>query len=143
MTLKPKALTTGYVDGAWWARSRDLSTELPALLAALAVRLGRVERVSYNLGAWDLAPGRLVVNGQGVRLGGFHAQHPSTLDVIGLNGSRLTLLVLPPATDEATAHRILRAAADRDNTDEVDRLLSTVTVEPSRAIVPCARTGNE
>jgi hypothetical protein len=32
LKLKPKAPTTGYVDGAWWPRSRDLSAELPALL---------------------------------------------------------------------------------------------------------------
>jgi hypothetical protein len=40
LRLRPKALTTGYVDGAWWPRSRDLAAELPALLAVLTVRLG-------------------------------------------------------------------------------------------------------
>src|SRR5439155_16889727 len=43
--LRPEAPTTGHVDGAWWPRSRDLAAELPALLAALAARLGRVHRV--------------------------------------------------------------------------------------------------
>ncbi|WP_250549882.1 DUF5994 family protein [Pseudonocardia sp. H11422] len=38
--MKPKAPISGYGDGAW-PRSRDLSTELPALHAGLAVRLGR------------------------------------------------------------------------------------------------------
>jgi hypothetical protein len=47
--LKPKAPATGYADGVWWPRPRDLSAELPALLAALAVRLGRVQRVCHNL----------------------------------------------------------------------------------------------
>ena len=42
LRLRPKALTTGYVDGAWWPRSRDLAAELPALLAVPAVRLGGV-----------------------------------------------------------------------------------------------------
>ena len=56
LKLKPKAPTTGYVDGAWWPRSRDLSAELPALLAVLAVRLGRVQRVSFNLTDWDATP---------------------------------------------------------------------------------------
>jgi len=49
MKLKPKAPATGYVDGAWWPRSRNLSAELPALQAVLAVRLGRIRRVSDNL----------------------------------------------------------------------------------------------
>lgn len=29
LRLKPKAPTTGYVDGAWWPHSADLPTELP------------------------------------------------------------------------------------------------------------------
>ena len=32
LRLKPKAPTTGYVDGAWWPRSDDLAIELPDLL---------------------------------------------------------------------------------------------------------------
>jgi len=48
LKLKPKAPTAGYVDRAWWPRSRDLSTELPALLAVLAIRLGGVARVSSS-----------------------------------------------------------------------------------------------
>nr|WP_269770356.1 MULTISPECIES: DUF5994 family protein [Mycobacterium] len=43
--LKPKAHQSGYVDGAWWPRSDDLSAELPDLLAVLSVRLGRIDRV--------------------------------------------------------------------------------------------------
>jgi hypothetical protein len=134
LKLKPKAPTAGYVDGAWWPRSRDLSTELPALLTVLAIRLGGVARVSYNLTTWDTAPRHLDVDGHRLRLGGFHAQHPHTVDVIGSNGSRLTLLVLPPATDPVTAHQILMTATRRNNVDSVDQLL-TSTPETERALV--------
>jgi Family of unknown function (DUF5994) len=48
LRLRPKALTTGYVDGVWWPRSRDLAAELPALLAVPAVRLGETPQVSNN-----------------------------------------------------------------------------------------------
>jgi Family of unknown function (DUF5994) len=123
LTLKPNAPTPGCVDGAWWPRSRDLSTELPALLAELATRLGPVARVSHNLDTWDVAPRRLGTVQQ-VRLGGFRAQHPHTVDVIGLNGSRLTLLVLPPATDPVSARQTLATAAGRDNVDGIDHLLA-------------------
>lgn len=134
LKLKPKAPATGHVDGAWWPRSRDLSAELPGLLAVLAIRLGGVERVSYNLPTWDAAPRRLHIGGRQVRLGGFHAQHPHTVDVIGSNGSRLTLLVVPPATDRRTAHRTLMTASRRDNVDSIDRLLTpTATTDPRRA----------
>ncbi len=124
LKLKPKAPTTWDVDGAWWPRSWDLSTELPALLAVLAIRLGRVQQVSYNLSTWNAAPRRLNVDGHQVRLGGFHAQHPHTIDVIASNGTRLTLLVLPPATHPATAHPIMMIAARRNNIDSIDELLT-------------------
>ena len=124
LKLKPKAPTTGYVDGAWWPRSRDLSAELPALLAVLAVRLGRVERVSFNLTDWTTAPRRIAVDGQSVRLGGFHSQHTHTVDVIGPTEPRITLLVIPPETPRATAHQVLMRASGRGNTDNVGELLT-------------------
>lgn len=126
LKLKPKAPTAGDVDGAWWPRSWDLSIELPALLAVLAVRLGRIQRVTYNLTTWNAADRRLNLDGHQVRLGGFHAQHPHTIDVIASNGTRLTLLVLPPATNPATAHPIMMIAARRNNIDSIDTLLTPI-----------------
>jgi Family of unknown function (DUF5994) len=137
LKLKPKAPTTGYVDGAWWPRSWDLSTELPALLAVLAIRLGRIHRVSYNLTTWNAAHRRLNIDGHQVRLGGFHTQHPHTIDVIAPNGTRLTLLVLPPATQPATAHQVLMMAGRRDNVDSIDELLAPIT-----ATAPVPATGD-
>jgi Family of unknown function (DUF5994) len=61
LKLKPKtAIAVGQVDGAWWPRSRDLALELRALLAVLAVRLGRIERVTYHLGDWDPSARKIV-----------------------------------------------------------------------------------
>jgi hypothetical protein len=37
----------------------------------------------------------------------------------------LTLLVVPPETDEEAAHRILAAASEDGNTDGVDALMAT------------------
>lgn len=124
LKLKPKAPATGYVDGAWWPRSQDLSAELPALLAVLAVRLGRVRRVSYNLGAWNPAPRQIDVDGRPVRLGGFHSQVAHTVDVIALDQPPITLLVVPPETTEEIAHDVLLRAAKRDNVDSIDELLT-------------------
>lgn len=135
LKLKPKAPASGYVDGAWWPRSRDLSTELPALLAVLAIRLGRVSQVCYNLTVWDTAHRSLNIDGRQVRLGGFNAQHPHTIDVIAANGTRLTLLVLPPATHLATAHPIMMIAARRDNIDSIDDLLVPITVAKPRSTI--------
>jgi Family of unknown function (DUF5994) len=129
LRLKPKAATTGFVDGGWWPRSRNLAVELPGLLAVLAVRLGRIERVSYHLGDWDQAPARLSIEGGAVRLGGYRAQHADTVDVLAAR-QRVTLLVVPPQTSAQAAHDALMTAGQRGNTDDVEALLN------SRRFVP-------
>ena len=65
LRLKPKAPQTGYVDGAWWPRSDDLTTELPDLLAVLSVRLGPIDRVLYKLSDWAKAPAKLATGPDG------------------------------------------------------------------------------
>ncbi|RZS32781.1 hypothetical protein EV193_111166 [Herbihabitans rhizosphaerae] len=130
LRLRPKAPTTGYVDGAWWPHGRDLSSELPALLAVLAVRLGPVQRVSYNLTEWDTPPRRLTVDGQPTRLAGFLSQPAHTMDVIASDRGRLTLLVVPPDTESSSAHDTMMDAADRDNIDTVDHLLAAPEETP-------------
>jgi hypothetical protein len=127
LRLRPKAPTTGYVDGAWWPRSPDLPSELPALLAVLAVRLGQITRVSYNLTEWDAAPVRVTIDGGRTRLGGFRSQPRHTVDLIGTDRQRVTLLVVPPDTDPVAAHEVMMTAADRDNIDTIHDLLSPET----------------
>lgn len=127
--LKPAEPTTvdaGHVDGAWWPRSRDLATELPALFAALATRLGAVERMAYNLDEWQPANRRLDTGNTRVRLGGFHSQGANTVEVAGADGLRVTLLVVPPETSAASARKISLAAADDHNVERVDTLLARV-----------------
>jgi Family of unknown function (DUF5994) len=122
LKLKSEAPTTGYVDGAWWPRSRDLAAELPALLAVLRNRLGRVERVSYNLNSWGPTERKIQVDGVVVRLAGYRSQHRDTVDVLGPR-LRLTLLVVPPQSTAQAAHGALIAAAQLGNTDSIERLL--------------------
>lgn len=122
LTLKPRAPVTGFVDGGWWPRSRDLPTEVSALLAVLEVRLGPVESVSYHLDDWGPTPRRIMIDGSLVRLAGYRSQHPDTIDVIGAR-LRLTLLVVPPDVSAQVAHGALMAAGHRGNTDTVETLL--------------------
>ena len=134
LRMKPQNASAGHVDGAWWPRSRNLSAELPALLAALQPRLGLAERVTYNLRAWDLAVRKAPVGPHLVRLDGFHSQSPDLLTAIGPGGrTRLTVLVVPPDTAAATAHRVLMTASRPDNTDSTEVLLGA---RPSGAAVP-------
>ena len=124
LRLKPRGAVTGYVDGAWWPRSRDLPAELPALVAVLAIRMGPVESVSYNLDAWEPAPRRITVDGRVVRLAGYRSQHPATIDVLSA-GHRVTLLVVPPEATPEAAQGTLMAAGHRGNADRVEALLRT------------------
>ena len=124
LKLKPKTATAvGQVDGAWWPRSRDLALELRALLAVLAVRLGRIERVTYHLGDWDPSARKIVVDGSAVRLGGFRGQRACTVDVLA-ELHRVTLLVVPAGSAPGPAHRVMLTAGHRDNAHSVAELLS-------------------
>ncbi|SDP96051.1 DUF5994 family protein [Lentzea jiangxiensis] len=123
LRLRPKALTTGHVDGAWWPRSRDLAAELPALLAVLAVRLGDIPRMSYNLTEWDTAPRQIAADGLRVRLNGFWSRPAHTVDLIASDRRRLTLLLVPPDTEPSAAHHAMTCAAEQENIDTVEVLL--------------------
>src|SRR6476646_9846214 len=123
LRLKPKAPHTGYVDGAWWPRSDDLTTELPDLLAVLSVLVVPIKNVLYKLTDWAKAPTKLATGRRAVKLDGYRLQPPNTVEVLGLNRSRNVLLVVPPHTDPDRAHATLMAAAAPDNDSTVDGLL--------------------
>lgn len=123
LRLKAKAPQSGYVDGAWWPHTDDLLTELPDLLAVLSVRLGTIDRVLYNSGEWTISSGKLAIGDRAIRLDGYRNQPPNSIEVLGLNGSRITLLVVPPGTDPLDAHTTMMAAASVQNAATVDDLL--------------------
>ncbi|ETW24719.1 DUF5994 family protein [Mycobacterium gastri] len=122
LRLKPKAPTTGYVDGAWWPHSDDLPIELPDLLAVLSVRLGPIDRVTYHLAEWAEAPTKMRIGQRMVRLSGYHRQPANTVEVFGAN-QKIVLLVVPHHTDPNRAHDYMMAAATRNNTSTTDWLL--------------------
>jgi hypothetical protein len=122
LRLKPKAPTTGHVDGAWWPHSDDLLMELPDLLAVLSVRLGRIDRVIYNLTEWASAPAKLPIDGRVVRLAGYYRQPVNTVEVLG-NRNKIVLLVVPARSDPDRAHDTMMAAAAPNNASTIDCLL--------------------
>lgn len=123
LRLKPDATHTGYVDGAWWPRGDDLETEIPGLCALLAERIGPVDRVLYKVGDWMKAPAKITVAGHPVHLDGYRLQPPNTAEVLGLNGGRIVLLVVPPHTDPDRAHATMTAAAAPEDNSTADVLL--------------------
>jgi hypothetical protein len=123
LRLKPKAPRSGYVDGAWWPWSDDLTSELRDLLAVLSVRLGRIDRVMYNLGEWATAPAKAMLGERVVRLDGYRRQPINTLEVLGVNRDTIALLVVPPNTNSDQAHATMMAAAAPHNDASVEGLL--------------------
>ena len=123
LRLKPKAPQSGYVDGAWWPHSEDLTAELPDLLAVLSVRLGPIGRVIYNLSEWARAPAKLATAGRTVRLDGYRLQPVNTVEVLGLNRKKIVLLVVSPHADPDQAHAVMMSAAGPNNTLTVESLL--------------------
>jgi hypothetical protein len=124
LRLKPKAPRSGYVDGAWWPWSDDLTSELPDLLAVLSVRLGRIDRVMYNLGEWATAPAKAMLGERIVRLDGYRRQPINTLEVRGVDRDRIVLLVVPPNTNPDQAHATMMAAATPNNDSSIEGLLT-------------------
>lgn len=124
LRLKDKAPQTGYVDGAWWPHTDALPAELPDLLAVLAVRLGPIDRVLYNIGEWRIAPARLPFRGRAIRLDGYRHQPPHTVGILGLERTEITLLVVPADSDPGSAHAAMMAAATPAGASSVDDLLA-------------------
>jgi Family of unknown function (DUF5994) len=123
LRLKPKAPSTGQVDGAWWPHSDDLPVELPDLLAVLSVRLGPIDHVTYNFADWAAAPATFPTGSDTVRLSGFYQQQNNTVEVVGTNRAKLVLLVVPSRTEPERAHDIMMSAATPKNDSTVDDLL--------------------
>jgi hypothetical protein len=129
LRLKPKAPQSGYVDGAWWPHSNDLTAELPDLLSVLSVRLGPIVRVIYNVNEWAKPPAKFATGGRTVRLDGYRIQPVSTVELLGLDRTRIVLLVVSPHADPDQAHAIMMTAAGPNNDSTVASLLSAEEAE--------------
>lgn len=125
LALGPDAQETGAVDGGWWPETHALAKELPAALAELTSRLGVVERVLYSLSEWSLQPSRLIIDGRSVKLDGYRYQPSHTIYVVGRNGRRVVLLVVPADTEPEFAHHTLTSAAAPGDSSSIDALLGT------------------
>ncbi|GAA5085481.1 DUF5994 family protein [Nocardia iowensis] len=129
LRLKPTAPKTGYVDGAWWPHTYELATELPALLAAVADRIGPIHHVAYPLDEWARTAGDLVIAGQTVRVEGIRHGTMHTVEMLGVKNRRVVLLVVPPTTGADDASVTMSSASAVDNESAVDELLTIGTRE--------------
>ena len=125
LRLKPPGAVKGCFDGAWWPRSREPVAEFSALVTALAVDSGPVDRIGFNPAMWDLPPGKLALESGFVELTGFFGLDRHTIVVIGPRIRRLTLLVVPPDADAPAAERALAAATAPDASGSAVLILTT------------------
>ncbi|WP_405639500.1 DUF5994 family protein [Streptomyces sp. NBC_00019] len=112
----------GLLDGAWWPRSRDISTELPALITALTDYLGPITRVGLDAAAWDALPTRLVIEDRVVRIDSFPVGDDTVLVTRG-EADHFSLLVVPPQTAPDTARAAMAEAVRADNLTQAEQIL--------------------
>ncbi|MFE7901741.1 DUF5994 family protein [Streptomyces sp. NPDC057424] len=110
LSLTSKTTLAGQLDGAWWPYSRDLTAELPPLVAALDEPWGHITRVTVNPSRWPVIPHEVAVDGRSVHVGWFTEQDADKLILLSYTVGRWDLLVIPPTTDPAAAARLMAAA---------------------------------
>ncbi len=116
ISFRQPVSSSGFIDAAWWPRTRDLSVELPPLLDVLWTAAREVTRIDYNIADWDPAPHRLQIEGRRVRLGGFTGGEQSTVMLSDpWRRERIDILVIAPDTDPATAQRTFELASRSDD----------------------------
>ncbi|WP_031023831.1 DUF5994 family protein [Streptomyces sp. NRRL WC-3725] len=115
LALKTDGTSRGLLDGAWWPRSRDLLSELPALIDVLDPLWGRITRIAVNPEHWPVIPRQVPVDGHIVKVGWFTPElDPHKLLLLSYGTGRWDLLVVPPGTGAESAARLMAAASDYD-----------------------------
>ncbi|MFE2217460.1 DUF5994 family protein [Streptomyces canus] len=115
IALKADGTSRGLLDGAWWPRSRDLLSELPALTDVLDPLWGRITRIAVNPKYWPVIPRKVPVHGHIAKVGWFTPEiDPHKLLLLSYGTGRWDLLVIPPETGAESAARLMAAASDYD-----------------------------
>lgn len=124
ISFRQPVSSAGFIDAAWWPRSRDLADELPALLDMLWTAAREITRVTYSLAAWNPAPRRISIGDRTVRLGGFNTSDPHMVRLSDAWGhERIDVLIIPPGTDAAVSDRALLFAGEPNNSYRGDQIL--------------------
>jgi hypothetical protein len=126
--LKPRSNDRGMVDGAWWPRTRDLSRELPPLIAAVEREPGwsTIHHATVNVHMWPAFPKKIRTGSHVVRVGWFDAeQDPNDICLISISlGGRWDLLVVPPELEPDAAARLMVRASTPGNSQTASALLA-------------------
>lgn len=125
----------GFADGSWWPHTRDLSLELPRLLAAFPPPGQQVTRVVYDSAAWDPTPPTLTVSGHAVRLERSSSREPVLLSLVDSSGAtRTDLIVIPPHTDRRVAERVLALSQSGGDLHRIVGILERAQQRPTAGL---------
>ncbi|WP_327120543.1 DUF5994 family protein [Nocardia sp. NBC_01730] len=110
LLLRDRDEHSGGVDGAWWPRTDNLTTELHDLITALTTRLGATARITFDWNSLSLSQ-RGIDPPDGIEVAGpLPDQPPQVMYVFGPHDRRLRLLVIDPATTADRADAQMRNA---------------------------------
>jgi Family of unknown function (DUF5994) len=137
LRLKPAHRSCGFVQGAWWPRATDLGSELPALLAALSLRVGPIDSVLYHENDWSPAPLSIKHQGDHVIVSG-HQEWANVISLFGPRFGGLDLLVVPPYTEATHAYNIVTTAASVNDASTPEQLLGNTRRGDDRLLSPTA-----
>lgn len=88
----------------------------------VSVRLGNIQQVGYNLGEWAVVPADFITYGRTVRLAEYQRQPANTLEVLGVDRSRI---VVSPYTDPDQTHETTMTAAAPNNDSSAQSTVSS------------------
>ena len=104
------------VDGAWWPRTSNLTTELHDLITALTNRLGATTRIAFDWNSLSMSQ-RGIDPPDGIEVTGPLPEQPAqVMYVFGPLDRCIRLLVIDPTTEpdraEAQMRKAVRTGAD-------------------------------
>lgn len=110
LRLGTPAEHSGCVDGAWWPRTDNLTTELHDLISVLTTRLGVTTRIAFDWNSLSLSQ-RGIDPPDGIEVTGPLPDQPGMMMyVFGPHNRCIRLLVIDPATTVARAEAQMRDA---------------------------------
>jgi hypothetical protein len=110
LLLRDRGEESAGVDGAWWPRTGNLTTELHNLVTALTPRLGTTTRITFDWNSLSRSQ-RRIDPPDGIEVTGPLPDQPAdVLYVYGPHDQRLRLLVIDPTTDPSHAEARIRKA---------------------------------
>lgn len=130
LALEPTMSGTGLFDGAWWPRSDNVALELPDLITALSLRLGRIRRVALDTAAWGAVPRSVTANGDTIRIGWLATSTGTIALSRGIRDHHI-LLVVPPKTAWHIAAAAMGVAATTGNHTPAEELLGAEGDDPA------------